>query len=428
MIHRIFFAIAALTTVAADWPGFLGPNQDLTSPERGIVWPPKKLWSLSAGEGYTGPAVVAGRLFLFDRVGATARLRCVRADDATTIWTASYVTDYVDRLGFDGGPRTSPVVANGRVFVFGPEGVLAAFAADTGKELWRVDTTKQYNVVQNFFGAGSTPWVEGDRLIVAVGGSPSGPEPENFMALRANGSAIAAFDVSTGKEVWKSGDDLAAYSSPFVVDQNGARHGYYFARAGLIGFDPKNGRTDRYFAWRAPVLDSVNAANPVVRGNEVFISETYGPGSALLRLQPGGFGVVWSDRDKGRNPSLQCHWARPILAGEHLFACSGRHSSNAELRCVDWATGTVKWREPGLARTTLIGVDGNLIVLSEFGLLLRVNVNPARYEELGRIDLGAKGSRQLQHYCWAPPVLSDGRLYLRGKSELLCLELIPRKV
>ena len=99
-----FFAVAALAIVAADWPGFLGPNQDLTSPERGIVWPPKKLWSLPAGEGYTGPAVVAGRLYLFDRVGATARLRCIRSDDATTVWTASYVTDYVDRLGFDGGP------------------------------------------------------------------------------------------------------------------------------------------------------------------------------------------------------------------------------------------------------------------------------------------------------------------------------------
>jgi outer membrane protein assembly factor BamB len=424
-VNRWLVVGFAALALAADWPGFLGPNNDQTSPERGVRWPPRHLWTLPAGEGYTGPAIVGKRLYLFDRIGGQARVRCLDADSRAEVWTFQYPTDYTDKYGFDGGPRTSPVVAGGRVFVYGPEGMLVALDSVTGRELWRVDTAARYHVIQNFFGVGSTPCVEGDRVIVAVGGSPPGPEPDDFRQIKPDGSALVAFDAATGKELWKCGADLAAYSSPFIVDAAGGRRGYYFARGGLLAFDPTAGRVTASFPWRATLLESVNSANPVHRGDEVFISETYGPGCAVLKAGPFGFTPVWSDRGRDRDGVLRSHWARPVLIGDHLYGCHGRHSSNAELRCVEWKTGKICWRVPGLARTTMTGIDGHLLVLSEYGLLAYLKANPDKYEEVGRIDLGARGENRLKHPSWAAPVVADGRLYLRGKDELACLELIP---
>lgn len=415
------------------WATFMGPNGDGKSPETGLpeVMPSDGLplvWKTETGEGYSAPSVARGRLFLFDRRGDRARLTCLESETGRELWHADYPTDYEDYYGYSNGPRASPVIDGDRVYTFGVEGRLRAHRVVDGRLLWDVDTTERFGVVKNFFGAGSTPVIEGGLLLVPIGGSPPGSPRIHSGRVRGNGSGMVAFDKLTGEVRYAFSDELASYATPTLADIGGRRRGFHFARGGLMAFDPREGKLDFHFPWRSEILESVNAASPVVVGDTVFISETYGPGSALLRIAPSGYEVVWKDGPVTRNQSLSLHWSTPIHHDGYLYASSGRNSGDAELRAVELATGRVMWKQPGLTRSTLLMVDGHLIVLTEYGQLLLVRPTPERYVEVADLTpRNASGKTLLPYPAWSPPALADGLLYLKGKGRLIALELIPQR-
>jgi outer membrane protein assembly factor BamB len=425
----------------SDWPRFLGPLGTSVSTEKGILttWPangPKIVWTKDVGEGYATCVTSRGRLFLFDRIRNRARLRCCNAETGESLWSFEYPTKYKDQYNYSGGPRCCPVVDGDRVYLYGPEGMLHCVRAGDGKLVWKINTTAEFGVIQNFFGVGSTPVVEGDLLLVQVGGSPKGSEEVDFLDLKGNGTGLVAFDKYTGKIKYKVSDELAGYATPVVTTIGKRRWCLLFARGGLVGLEPSTGKIDFHYPWRAKMLESVNASNPVVVGNRVLITECYEVGSALLEVSPGKYKEVWTDRDKGRRKSLMCHWMTPIHVDGFLYGCSGRHTENADLRCVEFATGKVVWKEQNLKRCSLLLVDGHFVCLSEDGGLRLLKVNPKKYEEVASVTLRAPGkdgkvdaeSEPLLEYpCWAAPILSHGLLYVRGKGKLVCLELIPRK-
>ncbi|QGJ72343.1 Outer membrane protein assembly factor BamB [Planctomycetales bacterium 10988] len=423
-----------------DWSQFLGPRENSTSTETGILspWPEAGLpleWQVETGEGYSAPVTSKGRLFLFSRVGREITLHCYQSETGVELWDFKYPTDYRDQYGYDGGPRCSPVVDEDRLYLYGPEGMLYCISVMEGKEIWRVNTMEDYGVIQNFFGVGSTPVIEGDLLLVQVGGSPPGSENASFSRLEGNGTGIVAFDKMTGKERYYVSKELASYASPVLATMHERRWCFVFARGGLVAFNPSNGKLDFEYPWRARILESVNASNPVVVGNEVFISETYGPGSSLIRvLENGSYEVVWSDADKGRNKSFEAHWNTPIYHDGYLYGCTGRHSSTAELRCIEWETGEVQWSEGGLDRCSLLKVDGHFVCLGEYGTLRLLKINSKQYEEVSVFTPKDEGAARfpgvqapglLKYPAWAAPVLSHGLLYCRGKGVLACFELIP---
>jgi outer membrane protein assembly factor BamB len=449
----------------SDWPTFLGPTGNSVSTEKGIVspWPKEGLrlvWVQRMGLGYVMPAISKGRAFVFDRVADKMRLRCMKSETAEPLWTFEYTTDYKDMYGYDGGPRSTPQVDGGRVYIHGPEGMLHCVAAADGKPIWRVNTTQKFGVQQNFFGVGSAPVVEGTLLIAQVGGSPRDSKDVQSGDVTSNGTGIVAFDKYSGKVKYWATDELASYAGPTLATIRGRRWCFVFAREGLVGFEPTSGQVDFHYPWRAKVLESVNASNPVVVGDRVFISETYGPGSSLLRVKPGGYDVMWSDENKDRNKSMQCHWNTPIHHEGYLYGCSGRHENNAELRCIELATGKVMWTNKAFQRSSLLMVDGHFICLTEDGKVLLLKVNPKKYEEVSRIErlfhpnvyaslatvpaayAQAPGALRamlfytnvfyeypflLESPCWAAPIVSNGLLYVRGKHYLACMELIPQK-
>ena len=154
-----------------DWPRFMGPNGDGKSPESSLwlTWPktgPPVRWTREVGEGYSMASVARGRLFLFDRHGEQARLTCLNSETGAELWRVEFPTDYEDYYQFGNGPRASPVVDGERVYTFGAEGKLRCHRVADGRLLWEIDTAARFGVVQNFFGAGSTPVVENDLLIV----------------------------------------------------------------------------------------------------------------------------------------------------------------------------------------------------------------------------------------------------------------------
>jgi outer membrane protein assembly factor BamB len=442
-------ATAGGQTEGSDWPRFLGPLGTSVSTEKGIIspWPQEGLrlvWQRKLGTGYGAPSIAAGKLYVFDRdleqvvidgkvryrESKNARLVCLDARTSKEHWSFKYPTDYRDFYGYNNGPRCCPVIDGDRVYTYGAEGIIHCLKADSGERIWNVDTAAQFGVVQNFFGVGSTPVVEGDLLIAVVGGSPPGSDPREFLELKGNKSAIVAFDKFTGKIRYRISDELAGYAGPVLATINGRRLCLAFCRGGLLAFDPADGKIDLHFPWRSPDLESVNASNPVVVGDQVLISECYGPGGVLLKLQPGKAEVVWSDAKKPKTQkSLMCHWMTPIHHEGYVYGCSGRNTADATLRCVELATGKVMWSEPRLTRSSLLMADGHFICLSEDGMLRMLKVNPKKYDLVSELDvIDPRTKRPLLDYpCWAAPVLSHGLLYVRGEDQLVCLELIPQK-
>jgi outer membrane protein assembly factor BamB len=450
-ICNLQFAILLLIPSLAyaqgsDWPKFLGPLGASVSTEKGILtpWPkegPKILWHKELGPGYGMPTISKGKLYLFDRKARRGiekedskfvRLTCMEAATGKFLWDFEYRSIYKDSFGYNNGPRCCPLIDGDFVYLYGVEGQLHCLNADTGKPVWDVNVNKEFNVIQNFFGVGSSPVIEGNLLIAQVGGSPEGSKPADLFeqTLKPNGSGVVAFDKRTGKVVYKIADELASYSSPVLATINNRRYCFLFARGGLLAFDPANGKIDFHYPFRSPDVESVNAANPVVVGDKVFISETYGPGSTLLKIKPGGYDVVWTDaKKKVRDKSLQVHWMTPIYDDGYLYGCSGRHTANADLRCIDLDTGKVMWSERGLTRTSLLMIDGHFICLAEDGMLRLLKINPKQYDLVSEVELKDPKTKQslLEYPCWAAPIVSHGLLYLRGEERLVCLELIPKK-
>ena len=415
-----------------DWQGFLGPAGDGKSPEKGLHLPwhesgPPVVWHRRTGTGYAAPSVSQGRLFAFDRHGNNARLTCMNSETGEELWRFEYPTDYEDMYGYSNGPRACPVVDGERVYVFGAEGMLHCVNALDGEVIWKVNTARRFNVVKNFFGVASAPIVERNLLIVQIGGSPPG-SPEDVYAARGNlsgnGSGIVAFDKFTGEVKYEITDELASYASPTLATINGRRWCFMFARGGLFGFEPHTGKLDFHYPWRSKKLESVNASNPVVVHDLVFISEAYGLGSSLLKVGPGGYQVIWKDSQRRRNKSMMLHWNTAIHHDGYLYGCSGRHAQGSELRCVKLETGEIMWSERTDERTSLLYVDGYFVGLGEYGTLMLIRANSKEPEVVSRVQITDEQGRELIGYpAWAAPVLSNGFLYLRGKDLLVCLDL-----
>ena len=133
----------------SDWTTFLGPGGNSKSTEKGALtkWPEAGLrivWQKPLGTSYGIGSVSKGRYYQFDRTENTAHLDCLDAKTGKRLWQFSYLSDYEDIFGYDGGPRSSPVIDDDRVYLFGVEGLLHCLNTETGKVIWKVDTAKEF--------------------------------------------------------------------------------------------------------------------------------------------------------------------------------------------------------------------------------------------------------------------------------------------
>jgi outer membrane protein assembly factor BamB len=409
-------------------------------------WPPggpRVVWTRRLVESYGIGSVSRGKYYQFDSDRGNAVLLCLDSRTGDELWRFTYPSVYTDFYGYNSGPRCSPVIDDGRVYLYGVEGMLHCVDVETGKKVWAVDVNKRFGVVQNFFGVGSTPVVFKDLLIVMVGGSPPDDQnipPGRLDLVRGNGSGIVAFDKQSGEVRYQITDELASYSSPKLAFHDGRPWCFVFARRGLVAFNPETGKVDFQYPWRAKILESVNASVPVVVGDRVFLSETYGPGSVLLSFRSGGFGEIWKDNPNARAKAMQTHWNTPIYHEGYLYGSSGRHEYNAELRCIEFETGKIQWSVPGLSRCSLVYIDKHFVCLGEDGALRLIRVNPKKYDLVSEVvlrdrtanvdpewpeQLVDEATRLLRRPAWAAPIISHGLMYVRGKDRVACLELIP---
>jgi outer membrane protein assembly factor BamB len=414
----------------ADWPRFLGVNVDGVAPASDfkLDWQanPKLLWSLRVGDGYGIGSVAGGNYYHFDASGGSERLRCLDLQTGRQKWAQTQRLDYQDMYGYEAGPRSTATVDGDQIFTMGVGGQLTCRSQSDGELIWTVDTSKDYGVVQNFFGVGCSPLVWRNLVIVMVGGSPAADADGRLDRVSPNGSALVAFDRKTGRQRWKAGDDLASYSSPRMIDLGDESLVLLFARGGLLAVDPVSGQQRWRYDHRADMLESVNAIVPVVSGDHVFISECYQVGSVLLKVSGQGAEVVWKDppRDR-RNQAMRTHWSTPVLVDGFLYGCSGRNEPDSDFRCVEFMTGKVQWTDPRRIRASVTRAGDHLLVLEERGFFEVMKPNREQMQVVAQWSLGRgeDGRPPIEYPCWAAPVIVGDKLLLRGDETVLCLQI-----
>ena len=393
--------IATLAAPAEDWPDFRGPRRDGRSAEPiGLQWGgagPTVLWDKSVGAGFSNPVVAHGRVILFHRVGEQEVIEALDAATGKTVWKFAYPTSYRDGFGFDPGPRASPVVVGGQVYTFGAEGVLTCVSFAGGKKIWQRAMNQEYGVRKGYFGAGATPLVEGSRLLLNLGGP--------------NGAGIVALDKDTGRELWKALDHDASYASPVAADLHGERRVIFFTREGIVLATPE-GKVVYEKRWRARMDASVNAAAPVVDGDVVLVSASYGTGAIALDFSQGDQPTeLWSGEDGMAN-----HYATAVVHDGVLYGYHGRQEYGPSLRAVDLRSGKTLWSEDGFGAGTVTLAGDVLLLLREKGELVAAKADPGGFKPLARAQL-------LPTVVRAYPALSDGVLYARDEKTLTAVRL-----
>jgi len=397
---RLVWVLLLLTSSGAqgeDWPQFLGPGRNGVysgaAPQSGAA----PIWKVDVGAGFSGPVVARARVILFHRRGSRAMVESLDAATGKRLWLSEYPTDYRDDFGFDEGPRATPAVAGERIYTFGAEGVLQSLDFATGKRVWSVDTRQKFGADKGFFGAVCSPLVENGRVLMNVGGP--------------RGAGIVAFDAASGKTLWTATNDEASYSAPVTTTINGARHALFVTRAGLVDIDPETGRIRFQFPWRSRSHASVNAAAPVVAGNLVFLSASYGTGATLLQIDGSGAKQLWASDD-----ALSNHYSTSVYRDGYLYGYHGRQEYGQSLRCIELKTGKVQWNLDGFGAGTVTLAADRLLLVRENGELVLALASPKEFKPLAHAQL-------LPAVVRAYPALADGKLYVRNEHTLACFSL-----
>ncbi|MGL6075966.1 MAG: PQQ-binding-like beta-propeller repeat protein [Fimbriiglobus sp.] len=442
---------------AEDWPQWLGTSREGVWKETGLMekFPAgglKPVWTAKVGQGYAGPAVASGRVFVPERVvpadqpkpmGAFDTKTVVKGNEALTcfdektgdkLWSHAYPCNY--RISYSAGPRCTPTVQGDRVFFLGAMGDLTALDVKKGDVLWKKNFVSDFGANVPVWGFSSHPLADGQQLICLVGGS--------------DGRLVMSLDVKTGAEKWRalsyeSGD--FGYAPPVIHELMGQRTLLIWHPKALVGLDPVTGKK----LWDVPmnVKAALTAPQVRVQGNFIFTTEFYN-GSQLVEITTPGPKIVWRSKAKGERPNqttdLSAIMPTPYWVGDHIYGVC----SYGELRCINAKTGERLWSTmkatrgsltPEAIRTRetpsesqpwaerwsnafLIPNGNRTVIFNEQGDLIFAKLTPTGYEELDRTNILKPTNRLAgRPVVWMHPAFANGHIYARNDETLVKLDL-----
>lgn len=394
-----------VTVTQADSPFFRGPLSDGTTPSAPATsdWAKtalEKVWTRPVGAGHAGLGIADHALYTIEQRG---NMEAVVAYDVATgqpYWSHQYQALFTHSEPMGGnGPRTTPVVVDGRVYTLGAQGHLHCLDAATGKVIWTTYILVDAEAKNLEWGMSGSPLVIGDKVIVNPG----------INEEKTSKQAVIAYDRLTGKKLWSAGSDKAAYASMMLVKLAGMEQLLLFDAVGLKGLDVKDGKQLWLYPWVTP-FDG-NCAQPIVFGDDqVFISSEVSNGGAMLKLSHEG--DQWKVSEAWKNRYLGIKFSNAVLYQAHLYGLS-----NGYLTCVDAKTGERKWKARQSYGNGQILLAGDVLVITtETGEVALVAAAPAQFTELKKVPVFTGRT-------WNVPAIARGRLYLRNHQEMACLKL-----
>jgi outer membrane protein assembly factor BamB len=409
------FLCTALTLIAGDWPQWRGINRDGRaapgSPEiSSLPNDLKPSWKVAIGPGFSSPIVAGGKVIYLDEQGGKEVAHSIEAGSGKENWAAPFADAFGDEWG--NGPRSTPFVDGDRVYVQSMGGEFHCLDLGTGRSHWHVSfrsygvpfSTKAAEGTASRRGNNGSGVVEGNYVYVPVG---------------AKGASIVCFDKSSGKEIWKHGDDEAAYSSFLLATLADVKQLVAFTADALTGLDLKTGSR----LWRVPFKTNAkrHAASPVLIGDDTLTVNSHTFGLVAMKISKGG--SVFKATPRWTNAQAKINLATPTFVDGFLYSQGGLNAKT--LICVDASNGEMKWAQPGFGKdvkdySSVISVGKKLLVLTYDGQLLLLAANPEKYTELGRLQVCGS--------TWSHPAFADGKLYVRDARELQCFDLGTKAV
>jgi len=387
---------------AADayWPGWLGPERngwvpDFQPPAR---WPAKlkRGWQVEVGSGYGSPLVAAGRVYQHARQGNEEVLWCLDLQSGRVIWRSAYTAPF--KIGGGGerhgkGPKSSPVLADGRVFTMSITGSLTAWDADSGTQLWSRNYDSQFQKSHPYWGASTSPIVDGRRVIVHFGTDKQG--------------ALTALDVATGKEIWSLGKDGPSYSSPLLAELQGVRQVVEWNHRALVGVESQTGRK----LWEFPfphVGSDQNMPTPAVHNGRILLG---GENRGMHSLEPNLSDGVWTVKRVWQQKQVALDMSSAVINDDLLYGFS--HYGRGRLFCLDPNTGKVLWQGPGRTgrNVMFLSIPNHIVALINNGKLNVIRAQGKQFETLASYQV-APGET------WAPPVLLPGAILVKDLKTL----------
>jgi outer membrane protein assembly factor BamB len=387
--------LMAWPLTASDWPQWRGPNRNGVSTESGWrhVWPkegPPIAWKAKAGLGFSSFVVSQGRVFTMGHAAGQDTVWCFDALSGNLVWKHSYPAELGDKY-FEGGTTGTPTVSGGNVFTLSRWGDAFCFDAATGKIIWSKNVQKETGAPIPDWGFTGAPLVHENTLLLNVG------------------DAGLALSPDTGAIRWQSADRNAGYSTPLPMQRNGE----WLAVLGNATSYVAVGLRDGKEAWRVRWVTEygVNAADPVVDGNRMFISTGYGKGGALFDLSAEIPKELWKTK------KLRTQMNPAVLHQGHVYGTDGDTTERASFKCLELATGQEKWTQPGFGSGAAMVADGKIVALSGTGELMVAPATPAGFRPTARAQvLGGK--------CWTAPVLANGVAYCRNsRGDVVAVDL-----
>jgi outer membrane protein assembly factor BamB len=394
--------LAPALVLAADWPHWLGPNSNGSSPETGLVtkWPdtgPKVLWKVPGGQGYSAVAVADGRAITMVQRPEGELVLALDAATGKELWNRKIAPFFKNAYG--NGPRSTPSIEGGLVWAQSVNGPLVCLKADSGEVVWQHDILKEFGAKNITWGLSASPLVKDDMVIALPGGK---------------GAAVVAFHKKTGKLLWKSGDDKAAYASPVALTRNGKTQIICFTAAGLLSVSADGGKE----LWSVPWTTEydVNICTPLIIGPYLFVASGEQVGSTLFDVSGDKPKVVWES--KGKKGVMTTYWANAVEHDGHLYGLSGEFDKRIDLNCVELKTGNLMWSKKDFGKGALTLAQGQLFIATKKGDVVLVHANPKGYLERGRARM--LGDNR------TVPTLSNRRLYVRDLQSIYCLDVAAK--
>jgi outer membrane protein assembly factor BamB len=387
--------LGTATVKADDWPNWRGPQRNGHTAEKNWLdqWPaagPSIAWKAKVGLGFSSFVVGGGRAFTVGHAAEKDTVFCFDAVSGKELWKHSYAAELGDKF-FEGGTTGTPTLESGRLYWLSRWGDLFCFAAADGKIIWSKNIQKETGLRIPDWGFTGAPLVLDDLLVLNVG------------------DAGVAVEKASGKLVWKSADDNAGYSTPLPLKRGNDALALFGNGTAYLAVNARTGKEAWRFKWLTEY--GVNAADPVVNDDRVFISSGYNKGAALLKLGDGEPEQVWKSK------ALRTQLNAAVLHEGHLYGVDGDTTAKATLKCLEFETGKEKWAQPSFGSGGVIIADGKLIALGGTGELLVAPATPTGFKPTSRAQvLGGK--------CWTAPVLANGLVYCRNsRGDVVCVDL-----
>jgi outer membrane protein assembly factor BamB len=386
------------TAFGADWPMYRGPDyngfttETNWSSEWGAGGHPRRLWIKPIGTGFSSMAVADGRVYAMGNNRGKDTVFCFNAETGDEIWSHSY-TCPLEPKWYEGGTLSTPTVDGDVVYTLSKMGDLFCFKAATGDIVWQKQLVKQLGFKLPTWHLSSSGLVLGEMLIFNLG------------------DAGLALNKKNGEVIWDNGKGVCGYATPVPYTMDGQKCVAIFGKDTVMGVRVSDGKVLWKHAHKTK--HDVNAADPIISGNEVFISSGYGRGCQKIRISGSNVTQVWENKE------MRNHMNCSMLYKGHIYGMD-----EGQLRCLSWADGSVKWTEKSTGKGALMmSTDGRMIIMSDRSELIIAKADPSEFKLIARAEIMPEKWK-----CWTTPVLANGRIYARNVDRkepgyLVCVDV-----